>query len=114
MTAMVSNFRLRAGHGPPCVQNESTQPILRRNQGSEERPRRAPQQRPPSMRFVDLTAPIAPSPPDAPPYARVEVRYTSHAEGAAQIEALLGVTSEWLKDGEGWAVEEFTRLGTHA
>jgi kynurenine formamidase len=66
------------------------------------------------MRFIDLTAPIAPSPPDAPPYARVEIRYTSYAEGAAQIQALLGVPPELLRDGEGWAVEEFTRLGTHA
>jgi kynurenine formamidase len=65
------------------------------------------------MRFIDLSAPIAPTPPDAPPYARVEIAYSSHAEGAAQIHALLGVPPELLRDGEGWAVEDL-RLGTHS
>lgn len=65
------------------------------------------------MRFIDLTAPIAPGPPDVPPYARVEIRYTSHAEGAAQIEALLGVPPELLRDGQGWAVEDL-KFGTHS
>jgi kynurenine formamidase len=65
------------------------------------------------MRFIDLSAPIAPGPPDAPSYARVEIQSTSHAEGAAQIEALLGVPPGLLRDGEGWAVEEL-RLGTHS
>ena len=66
------------------------------------------------MRIIDLSAPIAPSPPDVPSYARVDMTRTSHAEGAAQIEALLQVPSDLLRNGEGWAVEEFTRLGTHA
>lgn len=65
------------------------------------------------MRIVDLSAPIASTPPDVPPYARVEVHYTSHAEGAAQVGTLLGVPPELLRDGEGWAVEEL-RLGTHS
>src|SRR5947208_6756905 len=65
------------------------------------------------MRIIDLSAPIAPTPPDVAPFARVEIQSTSHAEGAAQIQAMLGVTPHLLRDGEGWAVEEFTRLGTH-
>jgi kynurenine formamidase len=66
------------------------------------------------MRIIDLSAPILSSPPDVPAYARVDMTRTSHAEGAAQIEALLHVPADLLRDREGWAVEEFTRLGTHA
>ncbi len=66
------------------------------------------------MRIIDLSAPIAPTPPDAAPFERVEMERTSHAEGAAQIQALLGVPPDLLRHGEGWAIEEFTRLGTHS
>jgi hypothetical protein len=66
------------------------------------------------MRIIDLSAPIAPSPPDATFFERVELKYTSHAEGAAQAQAMLGVPPELLRAGEGWAVEEFTRLDTHS
>ena len=66
------------------------------------------------MRIIDLSAPIAPSRPDAAPFERVELRYTSHAEGAVQIEGMLGVPPDLLRHGEGWAIEEFTRLGTHS
>jgi kynurenine formamidase len=66
------------------------------------------------MRIIDLSAPIGTTPPDAAPFERVELRSTSHAEGAAQIQAMLGVPPEWLRHGEGWAIEEFTRLGTHS
>jgi kynurenine formamidase len=66
------------------------------------------------MRIIDLSAPIAPSPPDAAPFERIEIRYTSHAEGAAQVEAILGVPPRLLRHREGWAVEELTRLGTHS
>jgi kynurenine formamidase len=66
------------------------------------------------MRIIDLSAPIAPTPPDAAPFERVEITYTSHAEGAAQVQAMLGVPPGLLRLGEGWAVEEFTRLGTHS
>ncbi len=65
------------------------------------------------MRFVDLSATIAPSPPDAPPYDRTEIVYHDHKAGAAQIQQLLGVPPELLRNGEGWAIEEFTQLGTH-
>jgi kynurenine formamidase len=64
-------------------------------------------------RFVDLSAPIAPSPAELPDILRTDVEFSDHAEGAKTIEALLGVGPELLRDGEGWAVETFTRLGTH-
>src|SRR5262249_59938364 len=66
------------------------------------------------MRFIDLSAPIVPSSPDVAAFERVEIRTTSHAEGAAQIQGLLGVPAGMLRNGEGWAIEEFTRLGTHS
>jgi kynurenine formamidase len=66
-----------------------------------------------SRRFVDLSAPIVPSPPETPELLRTEIRFTDHAGGAQAIEAMFGVTSDLLRDGEGWAVEEFTRFGTH-
>src|SRR5262249_54964720 len=68
----------------------------------------------PPMRIIDLWAPISTSPPDAAPFERVEIKSTSHAEGAAQVQAMRGVPPELLRHGEGWAIEEFTRLGTHS
>ncbi|MBV8269987.1 MAG: cyclase family protein [Planctomycetaceae bacterium] len=65
------------------------------------------------MRIIDLSAPIALSPSGAAPFEHVEIRYTSHAEGAAQVQAMLHVPPHLLRGGEGWAVEEFTKLGTH-
>ncbi|HMJ34190.1 MAG TPA: cyclase family protein [Baekduia sp.] len=64
-------------------------------------------------RFVDLSAPIQPSPRELPDQLRTDIEYADHAAGAAAIEALLGVGPELLRDGEGWAVETFTRFGTH-
>jgi len=65
------------------------------------------------MRIVDLSAPIRPSPEGTPEFFKTEIVYHGHQEGAAQIEALFGVPRELLKDGEGWATETITRLGTH-
>jgi kynurenine formamidase len=65
------------------------------------------------MRFVDLTAPITQSPPETPDVLRTDIEYQDHAEGARQIEALLGVPARLLRDGEGWATETFTHFGTH-
>src|SRR3954467_11966010 len=65
------------------------------------------------QRIVDLSAPIVPSPPETPEPLRTEIEFRDHAQGAQDIEAMLGVTPELLRDGEGWAVEQFTRLGTH-
>jgi kynurenine formamidase len=66
------------------------------------------------MRFVDLSAPITQSPTETPEPLRTDIELSDHAEGARQIEALLGVPSRLLRDGEGWAVETFTRFGTHS
>jgi kynurenine formamidase len=67
-----------------------------------------------SPRFVDLSAPIGQSPAELPDILRTDITYTSHAEGAQQIEALTGVTTDLLRDGEGWTVETFTNFGTHS
>lgn len=66
-----------------------------------------------AMRVVDLSAPIQPSPPDAPPLMRIEIEYEDHAAGAEQVEELFGVPPRLLRNGEGWAVETITSLGTH-
>jgi kynurenine formamidase len=65
------------------------------------------------VRLVDLSAPIRQSPPETPAPLRTDIEYSDHAQGAAQIEALLGVPARLLRDEEGWAVETFTRFGTH-
>ena len=65
------------------------------------------------MRFVDLTAPITQSPPETPEPLRTDIAFQDHAEGAAQIEALLGVPARLMRDGECWATETFTHFGTH-
>jgi kynurenine formamidase len=65
------------------------------------------------MRFVDLSAPIVQSPADTPEPLRTDIEFMDHAAGAQQIEALVGVPSQLLRDGEGWAIETFTRFGTH-
>ncbi len=65
------------------------------------------------MRYVDLSATIEPSPAELPDLLRTDLEYADHAAGAVDIETLLGVPPALLRDGEGWAVETFTRLGTH-
>lgn len=65
------------------------------------------------MKFVDLSATIATSPPQVPPFLRTEILYHSHAEGAAQAQAILKVPPSAFRHNEGWATETITRLGTH-
>ncbi len=65
------------------------------------------------MRFVDLSAPIISSPASLPPLLRTEIEFVDHDGGAAQIAEMFGVGPELLRDGEGWAIETFTRLGSH-
>ena len=65
------------------------------------------------MPLIDLSAPIKPDPPELPEVLRTDVSYEDHAAGAAAIEALFGVGPDLLRDGEGWATDTFTRLGTH-
>jgi kynurenine formamidase len=73
-----------------------------------------PSREQPIMKLVDLSAPIVASRPGAAAFEKVEIQFHSHAEGAAQIEGLLGVPPRLLREGEGWAIEEFTRLSTHS
>ena len=65
------------------------------------------------MPLIDLSAPIRPDPAEYPDQLRTEIEYSDHAAGALAIESLFGVGPELLRDGEGWAVETFNRLGTH-
>jgi kynurenine formamidase len=65
------------------------------------------------MPLVDLSAPIRQSPPEIPEAFRTDIEFSGHAEGATQIETLLGVPRRLLRDGEGWATETFTNFGTH-
>jgi kynurenine formamidase len=65
------------------------------------------------VRLVDLSAPIRQSPPETPEVLRTDIEFSGHDEGAVLIERLLGVPASLLRDGEGWAVETFTRFGTH-
>ena len=65
------------------------------------------------MRLIDLSVPIDSSPPSTPDLLRTDIVRDDHAAGAAQIHAMFGVGRELLRDGEGWAVEAFTRFGTH-
>ncbi|MDQ7028451.1 MAG: cyclase family protein [Ardenticatenia bacterium] len=64
-------------------------------------------------RFVDLSAPLAPSPEGTLPFLRVDIEYHDHRAGAAQAQMLLNVPPRLLRRGEGWATETITRLGTH-
>jgi len=65
------------------------------------------------VRFVDLSAPIAPDPPELPELLRTEIDYADHRRGAQDIERMFGIPPELLRDGEGWAVDTFLRFGTH-
>ena len=44
---------------------------------------------------------------------RTDLSFDDHAAGAAAIATMFGVPAELLRDGEGWAIETFTRFGTH-
>jgi kynurenine formamidase len=66
------------------------------------------------MPLVDLSAPIIQDPAEFPDLIRTDVEFEDHAAGAAAIQTVFGVGPELLRDGEGWAVDTFTRLGTHS
>lgn len=59
------------------------------------------------MKIIDLSTTIESG-------AEIAISYHAHAEGAKQINAMMGVPPDLLRDGEGWAVEEFTRFSTHS
>jgi kynurenine formamidase len=65
------------------------------------------------MRIVDLSHTIESLPPDIPQFLRVEVFYSDHQAGAAEMESAFGVPARLLRDGEGPAGERMT-IGTHA
>jgi hypothetical protein len=65
------------------------------------------------MRIVDLSTLIVTSPEGTPPFERTDIAYLPHAGGAAQAQAVLKVPPTVFRHGEGWATEEFTKLGTH-
>jgi kynurenine formamidase len=65
------------------------------------------------MRIVDLSAPIVAGPEGAPDMLRTEIEFVDHAGGAEHIAQMFGVGRELLRHGEGWAIETFTRFGTH-
>jgi kynurenine formamidase len=65
------------------------------------------------MKFIDLSATIAPSPEGMPAYLRTDITYNSHVAGAAQAQAILNVPASVFRNGEGWATETITNLGTH-
>jgi kynurenine formamidase len=65
------------------------------------------------MPIIDLSVPLQPR-PDERDFVRVEIEYADHAQGAAAIDGLFGVGPDLLRDGEGWAVDEFKHLSTHA
>ncbi len=65
------------------------------------------------MRLIDLATTIAPSPEGTLPLIRTDLEYVNHAQGAGQIQAIFKVPAALLRDQEGWAIEIFTRFGTH-
>jgi kynurenine formamidase len=65
------------------------------------------------MPLIDLSASIEQSPSETPEVLRTDIELVDHGRGAEQIEQLLGVPARLLRDGEGWATDTFTRLGTH-
>jgi kynurenine formamidase len=65
------------------------------------------------VRIVDLSHVIEPSPEGLPEFMRTDVAYTDHAEGAAELERLVGIPQRLLRNGEGPAAERLS-IGTHA
>jgi kynurenine formamidase len=65
------------------------------------------------MKYIDLSATIAPSPDNVPAYLRTEITYQSHGDGAAQARSILNVPPSVFRNDEGWATETITQLGTH-
>jgi kynurenine formamidase len=65
-------------------------------------------------RFIDLSVPIQATHPDVPAFQRVSIEFSDHQQGAAEAERLTGVPKRLMRNGEGWAVETITNLGTHS
>jgi kynurenine formamidase len=65
------------------------------------------------LRIIDLSHTIETLPPDIPAFLRVEVTYSDHAAGAAEMQQGFGVPPRLLRNGEGPAGERLS-IGTHA
>ncbi len=65
------------------------------------------------MRMVDLSHTVETLPENLPAFMRVEVRYTDHGFGAAELEQSFGVPVRLLRNEEGPA-GEWLSIGTHA
>jgi kynurenine formamidase len=65
------------------------------------------------VRIVDLSSPIEPSAPGVPEFARIEIEYTDHKQGAAGAESVFGIPRRLLRDEECVAAETFTYFSTH-
>lgn len=65
------------------------------------------------MKYIDLSAAIAPSPKEVPEYLRTQITYYSHEAGAEQARAILNVPPSVFRHDQGWATETITQLGTH-
>jgi kynurenine formamidase len=65
-------------------------------------------------RIIDLSFPISNSPEGTPAFQQVTISYSDHQRGAEEVKWLTGVPRELMRNGEAWAVETFTRLGTHS
>lgn len=65
-------------------------------------------------RLIDLSVPIEPTPENVPELMKISIERFGHEQGAAEARELFGVTPDLLRDGEGWASETLTCLGTHS
>lgn len=68
----------------------------------------------PPVKVIDLSATIRSAPKESAAFDAVHIEYFNHGHGAAQASALLKVPAEAFRNGEGWATEEITKLGTHS
>ena len=62
--------------------------------------------------IIDLSVPLEAGIASDPPGLRPEIDYMDHAEGAAEIERMTGISTQHLPDGAGWAAEK-CRITTH-
>lgn len=65
-------------------------------------------------RFIDLSAPIQNSHPEVPVFQRICIEFSDHTQGLEEVKRLFGIGPELLRNGEAWAVETITQLGTHS
>lgn len=64
------------------------------------------------MQLIDLSTLIEDT--DRSPVDRTVIEYQDHQAGAKGVESFLSVPANLLRDGEGWAIEEFKHFNTHS